>query len=102
MSHWFDAQAAKTRAPSRERRRKIDLIKTTLGKSDRHVHTYLLAIEGDASSLRHFGPDPAFTVGAAPVELGYSLKLRDELLRARDRLDALQTGLQAEVELSRA
>lgn len=102
MSHWFDAQAAKARAPSRERRRKIDLIKKTIGKSDGQVHTYLVAIDGDAKSLRNFGPDPAFKVGVAPVELQYFVKLRDELLRTRDRLDGLHTGLQAEVELSRA
>jgi hypothetical protein len=102
VSHWFDARAAKTRAPSAERRRKIGLIEDALGKSDRHVHTYLLAIQGDARSLRKFGPDPAFKVGVAPVELRYFVKLRDELLSARDRLAALHTGLQAERELSRA
>jgi hypothetical protein len=102
VSHWFDAQAARTRAPTPARRRKIRLIKEALGKSDRNVHTYLDVIESDALSLIKFGPDPKFPGGVAPIELSYFDKLRAELVRARDRLDALHTGLQAERELSRA
>ena len=102
MSHWFDAQAAKTRAPSPERQRQIQQIKRALGEGDREVHISLTAIEGYARALIKSGPDPKYRAGVSPLELEYFAKLRADLLRARDRLDALHTGLRAERELSDA
>jgi hypothetical protein len=73
-----------------------------LGKSDRDVHVHLTAIDGYARTLMKFGPDPKYDAGVSPVELQYFAELRAELLRARDRLDALHTGLRVERELSAA
>lgn len=100
MSHWFDAQAAKTGQLSPEQRDKVRLIKEALGESDRDVHKYLIAIAGYERSLIRFGPDRKYPAGVSPVELEHFAKLRAELLRARDRLNALHTGLRAESELS--
>jgi hypothetical protein len=102
MSHWFDAQAAKSRGLTPAQRRKIKQIEAALGKSDTNVVSYVDLIGGYERSLLRFGPDPKYDNGVSPVELRTYLSLRDELLSARDRLDALHTGLRAERELSSA
>jgi hypothetical protein len=66
------------------------------------MHVYLNAIDGYARSLIRFGADTRYAAGVSPVELRYFIKLRDEFLRVRDRLDALHTGLRAERELSQS
>jgi hypothetical protein len=102
MSHWFDARATKVRPVSPERRHKIHLITDALEKSDHDVGTYLKQILANQDAALQF-PDPQLGPGRlSPTSLGYFTKLSTELLRARDRLDALKTGLRAERELSDA
>src|SRR5207248_555562 len=83
-----------------DQRRKVALIKETLARSDSDVHIYLTALDAFARSLAKFGRDPTYPGGISPVEREYFHKLSAEVLRARDRLDALRTGLRAERELS--
>jgi hypothetical protein len=102
MSHWFDARATKARPLSPEQRHKIRLITDALGKSDHDVSTYLKQILANQNAAVKF-PDPQLGPGRlSPTSLDFFTKLSAELLRARDRLDALQTGLRAERELSGA
>jgi hypothetical protein len=102
MSHWFDARADKVRHLSPKQRHKINLITDALGKSDQDVGTYLKQILANQNAAVKF-PDPQLGPGRlSSTSLGYFTKLSTELLRARDRLDALQTGLRAERELSDA
>ena len=102
MSHWFDARAEKARPLSPERQHKIRLIKDALGKSDHDVDLYLKQILANQRAAVRF-PDPQLGPGRlSPTSLAYFTKLSGELLRARDRLDALHTGLRAERELSEA
>jgi hypothetical protein len=102
MSHWFDARAEKVRPLSPKQRHKIHLITDALGISDHDVGTYLTQILANQRAAVQF-PDPKLGPGRlSPTSLGYFTKLSTELLRARDRLDALQTGLRAERELSDA
>jgi hypothetical protein len=102
MSHWFDARSEKVRPLSPTQRHKIRLIKDALGKSDQDVGGYLSQILANQRAAVQF-PDPQLGPGRlSPTSLGYFTKLSTELLRARDRLDALHTGLRAERELSDA
>jgi hypothetical protein len=102
MSHWFDERAASAPRLTREQRHKVGLIKDALGKSDHEVGHYLHEIVTNQQSAVKF-PDPQLGPGRlSEISLDQFDKLRSELLSARDRLDALHTGLRAERELSDA
>jgi hypothetical protein len=102
MGHWFDARAASSPRLTREQRHKIGLIKNALGKSDHDVGHYLHEIVTNQRAAVNF-PDPQLGPGRlSKISLDQFDKLRSELLSARNRLDALHTGLRAERELSDA
>jgi hypothetical protein len=103
MSDWFDTQAART-AKKRRRRRlspakraKIKQINKALGKSDNVLTDRFISID-------------TFQRGAVKAQSGRVSgswldtidDLRKEALRARDRLERLNTGLRAERRLREA
>jgi hypothetical protein len=102
MSHWFDAQAARTTLKP-EQQRKIRLIKEALAKSDGELHRVLHEIRVEEDSAANFGPQPSYGGRLfSDVSVRFRAQLGAELLRARTRLAALHTGLQAESQLRQA
>jgi hypothetical protein len=103
VSHWFDAQAARSRRLKPEQRRRIRLIKQELAKSNGELHRCWHEILKEEDSAVRFGPQASYGGRLfSDVSVRFRAQLGAELLRARDRLAALHTGLQAEHELRQA
>lgn len=82
---------------SPERQRKVAEIKDALGRSDRAVYGHFVSLDTFERSAKQTGS------GRVSGEWLKTLaKLREELLRARERLDQLNTGLRAEALLRRS
>ncbi len=79
---------------SPDQKRKVAEIKAALAKSDHAVHDHFYSLDTFERSARK-ARSGRIGVGW-PETVG---KLRAEMLRARDRLDALDTGLRAQHEL---
>jgi len=95
MSGWFDERARRSAALPPEKQRLVREIKATLAKSNNPLMDEFISIdtfERSAKKYRRFDKE-------LPVRVA---RLRAELLRARDRLDKLDTGLRAERRLSAA
>jgi hypothetical protein len=100
VTHWFDARAARSNALAPERQRKVDLIKAALAKSNVELHSILHSILDDEAAALHVGPQPSFGGRLfSDISVRSRGQLGAELLRARARLVALHTGLQAERQL---
>ena len=80
-----------------ERRAKIAQIKRALAPSDRPLHRYMRQLDQIDLSA---GKDPTLDVSAQQIHV--LEKIRNETLRARDRLGALDTGLRAQEDLRKA
>jgi hypothetical protein len=92
-----------------DQQRKVALINSTLGLSDDRLKNELSSIETFARdctnpSLNVFGCHGYYDdlAGYTPEWPARVRSVHDELLRARDRLDSLNTGLRAERLLSAA
>jgi len=94
MSGWFDERARRSAAVPPEKQRLVREIKAALAKSNNPIKDHFISLdtfERHAKKYGHFSGLPEIVV-----------KLRAELLRARGRLDELDTGLRAERRLSAA
>ena len=82
---------------SPDRESKVRQIKAALGQSDRAVHDLFFSLDTFERSAKKS------TTGNVSVAWLEALdKLRAELLRARDRLDDLHTGLRAQAVLRKS
>jgi hypothetical protein len=100
VTHWFDTRAARPNALTPERQHKVDLIKEALAKSNVELHSILHSILDDEAAALHVGPQPSFGGRLfSDISVRSRAQLGDEMLRARARLAALHTGLQAERQL---
>ncbi len=85
------------RSLSAAKRQKIALIKEALGKSDHHLHIYMVRLdELDRSARQH----PTQDLSSQRVRVLDNI--HEELLRALYRLGALNTGLHAQEDLRKA
>ena len=83
-----------------DRQRKVDLIKEALSKSNVQLQSLFELILGDEATSIHVGPQPSYGGRLfSDSEVQTRAELGVELLRARVRLAALHTGLQAERQL---
>jgi hypothetical protein len=85
------------RSLSAEKRHQIALIREALGKSDGHLHRYMLGLDQLDRSAKQ---DPTRDVSSQQVRILDNI--HDELLRALQRLGALNTGLRAQEDLRKA
>lgn len=95
MNEWFDSRAQDAAAQlTADQKRKVRLIELALAKSDTRVRDHFRSLDVFERSYRKS------TSGRISVAWVETLdKLRKELLRAKARLDDLNTGLQAERQL---
>ena len=80
-----------------EQQRKVNLIKAALGASDHGIYDHFFSLDTFERSAQKAGSG---RVSGQWIET--LTKLRAEILRARDRLDGLHTGLRAETQLRKA
>jgi hypothetical protein len=85
------------RSVSLEKRHRIAQIKEALGKSDRHLHVYMVRLDQLNRSAKQ---DATRDLSAQRIQILDNI--HDELLRALQRLGALTTGLGAQEDLRKA
>ena len=85
------------RSLSAEKRHKIALIREALGKSDGHLHSYMVRLDQLDRSAKQ---DVTRDVSSQQVRILDNI--HDELLRSLQRLGALNTGLHAQEDLRKA
>ena len=86
-----------SRSLSAEKRHKVALIKEALGKSDHRLHTYMVRLDQLDRSAKHDA-----TQDLSGQRIRILDNIHDELLRALQRLGALNTGLRAQEDLRKA
>jgi len=86
-----------SRSLSPEKRQKIAQIKEALGKSDRHLHVYMVRLDQLDRSAKQ---DATRDLSAQRIQILDNI--HDELMRALQRLGALSTGLGAQEDLRKA
>lgn len=94
MTKWFDERARRTAALPPEKARKVREIEAALAKSNNALKDHFISLDTFERSARK--------VKSGRVSSGWPetvAKLRAELLRARARLDQLDTGLRAQRRL---
>lgn len=82
---------------SPDQQRKVHQITTALGESDRAIHHLFTKLDAFESSAKTSKTGNVSTAWLATLD-----KIRAELLRARDRLDGLNTGLHAQASLRKS
>lgn len=98
MTAWFDDRAMSAAALSPEQKRKVAQIDAALRRSDRAVRDYLFSFD----TFIRAAHKPGASGRVSGPWLDTIVKLQREVLRGRDRLDRLDTGLHAQVLLRRA